>query len=430
MSETNSAVVAAPTETHTDSAPEAVNNAALSTDAAAAPPKPSNPKLAAKQSMFERLRERIAAEPAATHEEPQPTEPSDSTETEIVESPSVEPVLDAQGRKHDPATGKFLPETGNDAPAAVEPPVDTPADGRIRIEIPEGHALREQGLDVIHATSEQEARAIRASLNSYVRRTEVEQARAEAAQAKEQALRLQAELQAREAWSTQVMDDGTLAKYEAIKSVDPEAAELFMEGARARLKVAADQTYQTLHDEQVHQAVEQVGRQVVSQIVQNAHTFVPPQVAQSPAYSQVLRATLEAWGREVDARDAAGQLDYADPYRMEDFHRHLRQQLLAHPGTESVLRQMYEAEQQQRLAEVQAAKEAELAAERERAKQEALREVAASAAQRHATRHPLGQIPSNARTDRQSVSTDVDISSIPAHERKRAIKQRIFGAAR
>jgi ribonuclease E len=439
MSEQTAAVITAPTE----ATPVAPATSPTPDGAAAAPATPAKPaateqaqaapeaprymnKQEAKRSLREMFRSRSEAAEAAEAALETPAEPA-------APEAAPEPVVDAAGRKHDPATGKFVADTdtpaadgareagvpepqGEGAPDA--PAVETPPN-MVRLELPE--ALREQGRDFVEVPAEQE-RTYRALLNGYARRAEVEAAQGEMQRMREQVLRLQAEGEARE----KSFDDPALqaawAKYQAVAEVDPEAADLLRAGIEQKLKANAEGRFQELSTERQQQEVQGHAAQFRSQTVAAAQHFYPQDV-QSPEFAAAYQRALFTYGSEIEMAERTGQ---PASLSLERFVAHLDREAREVPSIRNRLLSEYRSQQ-----EAEAQKRAQEAEQRARAEAaEAERQRLLQTGTRHADRNPLANIASQVRTDKLSMSTNDDLSSVPMHQRKQAIKQRLFGAAR
>lgn len=149
-----------------------------------AEPQPTGPLSKAQARAAAREHARKVAERAQAEQSPMGDKP--------------EPVVDATGRVHDPVTGKYLPKEGEpdtavtsgelSPEAAAQPPegeaTEPAAKPQVyRVELPQDHALRAQGLDALEASTPEQERAIRALLNgTYTRRQEAEKLTAKVAE--------------------------------------------------------------------------------------------------------------------------------------------------------------------------------------------------------------------------------------------------------
>lgn len=398
MSETNAAVATAPTEA---SPATPTPTPVQETAAAAAPieaPKYLN-RAEAKRSVMEQYRR--------TSEAAQAAEPSVGA---VPETATPEPVVDATGRAHDPATGKFLPGGQTDALAADTPPVDATTDApaapppsTVRLELPE--ALREQGRDAIEVPADLE-RTYRTLLNGYTRRAEVEQLQQEL-------VRLRATQEAREKLYTDPEAQEIRASIEAVREVNPALAALMETGLEQRTRAEADQSVFAAE-------LSDAGNRCEHGAWEIAATRYPPEYLNDPAFQQHFQQAASLYLSEVGPTLRPGQLPELQPERVIAY---LDKLALDHPTVRTTLRQMQaaqEAEREKRLAQEAEERVRAEAAERERQR-------IADATTRHADRNPLAQIAGAVRTDRQSVDTTPSMENIPAHERRRFIKGQLFG---
>jgi hypothetical protein len=139
-------------------------------------------------------------------------------------TPAAPAVVDARGNVHDEA-GKFAGRVASQEPIpetqAVIPSADTatteaaPApEVANRIEIPEGHPLRERGRRYLDELTQDEARGV---LNSHIKRAEIEQATQRALEVEQRAMRAEREAQAlREALSGAYRNPEVAARYNII----------------------------------------------------------------------------------------------------------------------------------------------------------------------------------------------------------------------
>ena len=202
------------------------------------------------------------------------------------------------------------PEPG-ETPGAETPPAAPVAAGQIRIDLPESHPLREQGLSHIDVPEGSETQ-LRATINSWTRRADVERANDarkaaanEATRYKLQVARLEAEAELRRSGALNQFDDPQLQKMLADADAhDPERAKLLREGIEAQKRAL------------VQQAVGNAERDVRD--TQEATEFLDDFGAKAPAlyavwhgqgeayFKQRVAPVLGEYGRRVDARIEAG----------------------------------------------------------------------------------------------------------------------------
>lgn len=340
-----------------------------------------------------------AAEPAQTAPatSPSPAEPAPAA------------VLDAQGRAHDPATGHFLPSEGSpDTQAASGSPADTaePAaapgpQGVLRIEISPDHPIREMGLDALVASDPQQERAMRALLNSYTRRQEVDSAQQYAAQTHAENLRLQAELRAQQRWESEA-DPATLDAIRAVEEVDPALAALMRRGLENGRAELAEQEFQTLSQQaeaQQHAAIE---RQWDASTWDHAQGTLERiglgEVARLPGFTGLFGTALQSFKAALGPQIERGLQTPAgtDPgqFLQSQFVHHLMPYLVSDPSASAVVQRIQAERQAEAARQAEAERQRVLQQGAEQAQREAearARQEAEQAALRAAT-NPMGNV--------------------------------------
>jgi hypothetical protein len=383
----------------------------------------------ARESLRQSMRSRTEAVAEAAPEAQPETQTGAATDAPT-------PVVDALGRAHDSATGQFIPAANaavDTPPPAALPLGETPAEaaaampqtGR-RIDIPVDHPLRQSGLEALGAQTEQEERAIRALLNSHVRRQEVDAAQQQLQAERTERLRLQAQLDAQSRWNNKVLESGDLAKYQALQEVDPDVAAAFLKGKQADMEAEAASEFGKLTEAETQSraAAAQVAAEnrVRGAAVEFASQNWPRELVALPHFGELL---AEA---EVNTELALGRAQRegripADPAAVERFATEVLVEKLKlavagdRRGAEIVShytrQQAEQAAEQQRQAQAQqqAAAVAEAQRQAQAAAQAAEAQRLLQASQR--TANPAGQIPSAVRTG-QSTSAEggVDISTL------------------
>jgi hypothetical protein len=363
-----------------------------------------------RKSAFRAMQDRLAPKAAET-----PT-----TETPApVAAPA--PVVDSQGRVHDPATGKFIekdPATPATAPVA-EVPQTAPAtasvpEGYVRIELPEDHPLRARGRDHLIAPADLE-RDYRSLVNSPLKAREAE---AELARTRENLVRLQAESEVRSKMFT-------APEFQAAQ----EQIRVLKEQGFAELAAIAEMGLEQKIQSQTQERVGELGRvQWNAQVVEagnrtqaDAEALIskryPMEWLMTPGGQEVVRKAINTYVGELRDSLVPGEAPRFDPTRIVELadiyairdpwmRQHLTGQLQAQRQAEQ------ESERQRIANEVDAQRKAEEA------------ERLQLAGQKRATFHPMG-IPSQVRTDRQSVSTEgPNVLDVPPHQRRNAARER------
>lgn len=397
----------------------------------------------AKAAALESVRERFKAAQQAAAGETGATGGGPDTSTQPA---AATPVIDATGRAHDPSSGQFttLPAAdaaGSPAPAAVtsqpEPVATQPAAAlpqTRRIDLPADHPLREQGLEYLDALDERQERAIRASINSYVRRQEVEAAQREVQEARAEALRYRAWAEAQAAWQTSAVSDGVLQQYEALKEVDPDVAEAFLAGKRLQMDADAQQRYQAAENELQEQHDLQAAAQFVNAAYDSLSAKLPAEVRNLPQYGELYRRAVKQYGADIEAwQERTGQ-----PYEPSetDLQNYLQGALMGDPRVLEVLRGMHsqqtmaqqqeaQRQEQMRLEQIRLDAERRIRAEREQAERE---RIAAAASQ---PRHPMGALNGVAVGDAVSMSgAEGRPALLPGRQNKEHWRQQVLARAR
>jgi hypothetical protein len=422
-------------------------------------------KRAARQAMHrDREARRQQVEPAAPVVAEAPVAPPAEATPEQGTEAQAEPVVDEHGRKHDPATGQFLP--GEDAPnaqAAEGSPADVTAEPKaapegspekIRVEIPESHPLRGMGLEALDAPDAQQERAIRALLNSHKRTAEVEQERNTRRQVEEQLVEVQARAEvAQERVRTLISDPSLASIYADLKQAYGEDhANRWLDGELRQDEGQIAERRQALQQQRLQQELPVMGQQFREQVLSDPHQFVPvesfapPHLSGDPVFARVaqqvsVEAVQQALHAYADALDRQGIQDIRQPYRMEEMQRYLPNpselharlqfRILQDPEARAALQQRRDAEARKQAADAARQKaEAEARAERERkaAAEQAVEEFKQQAAQTRTQQppHPMGSLTGAVRGDKVSTvgtAEGGDPSQVPIHDLKRQLKQ-------
>lgn len=300
--------------------------------------------------------------PTAAVAPPAPAPPSavsDGGAPPAVAQQPPETAVDARGRLHAP-DGKFLPKgegaapEGSTAPAsAAEPTTDTPseptadappADGWVKIEVP---GFREMGFEAIHAKPEEE-RAIRALVNGYARRGEVEQAQTYVRQVEDYAVTLEAERNAYWELLQTALSDPSIGEEAA------QVRELF--GEEAYQRYMAGLLGQTTDKVREHETT-------LKQQAEVGRTHREAVAFSQKAY-QAAREVFPLWGeREVNAAldQYATWLEITKKpnYDLNDFFQQANLLYIQHPQVIEEARRRQSEEQERVRKEALATREAE-----------------------------------------------------------------------
>lgn len=341
---------------------------------------------------------------------------------------------DANGRIH-AEDGKFVPTTqpANES-AAPEPSAATQPEpeatqsepqaqpATVRIDLPDDHPLRAQGVDHIEVNPAHE-RAVRAVLNNPVRRAEVEQERAQREQTEQRALRAEKQAEAyREQLTALFGNPAVIAQYEEIKAWNPDAAEVFMQGQMARLQEQVATKVQEGDQEFAVQQAERVANDfrdgVLTTLVQaNRYEAWPPHVLQQrvdgalEVYAVEVRRLARETGRpltELLNRNSfiTGILD--NEYRRD-------------PAGQAHLSRAMSAAQQAAQQRIRTEAQTTATEAARTAEQQKLQE----AATRHATKPPV--VPAGS-SQMRSIELPDDLKGLTADQKRKAIRQRITQA--
>lgn len=385
-------IVAAPV---TETAPAVTPAPVVETTTPQAEQQPSAPltKREVRQSMLDTVRARQAERAAASAA----TGTTDGGPTSSAAAPQSTPTVDDRGRAHapagTPAGGQFIPSgdaTGETTPApqgAAPATADTTAApdgvpaGFVRIPLPEGFS-RNFGNEAV--VPERMADFVRWNLNNALRNADVQavQQRAEqqVREQQDEILKLRAQVTARERWNAQVVDDGTLRRYEALKEADPDGdtAELFLDGAKAKLQKDETAEFEKLsgeeqqkRQEQQQEQQKQIDQQATHRIRQavfsRALQSVPPEILNSREFEGMMAAA--EMGTEAKIRGGIYRLSSpqaAEAEMVQHFAQELHSAILAYPPAKNFLLERAKAAKAQQDAADRQQIEAKVLEERKR----------------------------------------------------------------
>lgn len=359
------------------------------------------------------IRDRIAASVRAVETPADtPAEPAAPSDAAAIETPSAapDPVLDAQGRAHDPATGKFLPSGEAATPEAASAP-----EGLVRIELPEGHPLRERGRThyEVRISSPEEEAEIRGLLATPIKQRQLKEAEARVQEMEEKLLRIQAQEAARQKWE-QGLTPAHREMLAAVEDVNPGAAALMRRGLESSLPELAEQEFRSLADQRAQAEVQTAAAQFVSRVEAIAST-VYAEIAREPYFPELMFRARAAYGAELTAREARGE---DSPPDEREFLGYFRSFALQHPQASVVFRQKVAATQQAERERVAAETKAQAEAE---AKQREAAQLQAALQKRRT--NPLGGVAMGVTTGVQSAPGDARPAS--AHEARRSLRDRM-----
>ena len=353
--------------------------------------------------------------------------------------------IDATGRVHGP-DGKFVsPATLNATLEGTSPqaaangdspgsPVDATADTPqaatngdspgsplgVRIELPADHPLRGMGLDAIDARPEQE-RAVRALLNGYMRRTEVEAAQRQAAEVQRQLVELQAERAAEQEFFLSTLSRPEIAAHAADleQAYGAEAKQRYLAGLTAEMRQQAQAKAQEARTQfEQQRATEQAdaaGRAffadvhaLSAQTLQQAGLYVPPHM------DRLVYDALGKYGAHLEYQAAIGSPKtptHAEAYEW------VAAEWQRDRDVQAWYRQHTQQQEAERVAALKAETEKELA-ERERREREAYA--------KRMSANPHARLPAGAHTG-QSTPTRSGARTFVEH--RESIRRRANGLA-
>ena len=306
-----------------------------------------------------------------------------------------EPVVDAQGRVHDPVTGKYLPEgeAQPDAEAATpaaeateEPGATSVPPGFVKLPLPEGHPLRDRGREFLIAPEGQEAE-YRSLINQPARKEHLTRAVSERDEARREVARVKAEAEFWETHGGEVFGPDFQQRYKDIlETYGQEEAEAYKAGklqeVQGRLQEAQQEADRAFNEQE---AVTEAGRfrnAVLYDALgdgQNAGKF--------PHWTEhEVRSAIQSFGAYINQRVQVGEVVELNA---QNWYRFAAPLYAAKPEVQAELRARGEAESAKRIEE-----------EAQRREKERLE----AAAQTRAT-NPMGTMPA-VQTDRAGPPTD------------------------
>lgn len=397
MSEETTAVVAAPTEALTGI--EATPTPSTDGAAAVLPEAPRDVR-EARTSLRERIARSAAETVAAT-----PATPSEPA------PPAV--VIDEAGKAHGP-DGKFvsLSADAESAPAENATPEAAPApEGMVRIELPEGHPLRERGRThyEVRISSPEEEAELRGLLATPIKQRELKEARERVVQMEEQVLRMQAAEAARRKFE-ETVDPSTLEAIRAVEEVNPALAALMRRGLESSLPELEKAEFQTLAEQRVQQEVASEVEAFVNR-TRTVAQAVYADIATEPYFPALYQKARAAYGAELAAREQAGQYGTQNE---QEFLGYMRSFVATHPEASRVFR-----------AKLSARQEAEREAERQRIEAETKTETertVLTAALANRRTNPLGGVAMGMTTGRETVP---DPRPGSAYDARRTLRDRM-----
>lgn len=343
--------------------------------------------------------------------------------------------------------GRFVPKDGTTDPSAT--PTDTgraaaatgPQPGLIRIEVPEGHALRQGGREAFFASTEQEARDIRALLNGYTprrERTEADTLRQKNEQLQQRLLELEATQQATAEFQATPEYRAAVEKYEELAADDEKEAQRYWRGVQAELQAAAEQKITQKRQEQAEQAIAEQDTAWQEEAYARtqrpvAEGGVPDFIRRMPEFNDWYVEELAAFDRRISLRVEQRGASYQPtlPELQDEFAAQLAAQLLRKDQVRSAIARARAQGDTTQQAREEGRREGQTQTLAEKAEAEKQRLLDAArrrdASKGGAPPNPIADI--NVQTDRQSTQTQTDLSEVPIHSLRKTLKAGFRGSA-
>lgn len=344
------------------------------------------------------------ASPATEPITPPVTEPAPPTEERLTRREAKRGLHQdrAAAAAAAPVVEPAAPEVPGALPAAAEPalvlpsapaglaPTPTPMPAGIRVPIPEGHAIREMGVDSITVTSPQQERAVRAALNSYVRRQEVAVLQTQLQQAQQALVEREARETATTRWTSRPEYQAAIDRYNEIKEAfGEEAGEQYWRGVNSEFDRVAQGEYEQRMSQVRAQQAEQVAQGWKQEAWANVNTL-PESLRRLPSYGQWFEDAVHSFNAEIELGHYPN-LNGADDLHRE-FLRFFSTRLTAQPEVAGLYQAVTQREFQARTAA--AARAAEQQRQLEQIRQAAIEGYKKQVADKRiqAPPHPLGNL--------------------------------------
>ena len=308
-----------------------------------APAKPEGPlsRREAKTALQESLRQRAAA----------PAEPVVAPEGRSPDAVSVEAKVPGASETPKVATSpvETLAPPGPASPAAA-PAAPQP----IRVPIPVGHALREQGLEFLTAHSPVEERALYAVLNSYTRRQEVATLQAKVDEYQRRETERAAREAAEEQWKAKPEYNTIMAQAQELRETHGDAvADQFLRGFNADFDKMARQEIEARMGEIDQQRIAEAGERWTNE-ARTRVLALPESIRALPIFNEVFNKAVQSFNSELglghyDDENGVCRLKNGDEMHQE-FFRFLNARLRAQPEVTALVNAVSVREEQGRTA--------------------------------------------------------------------------------
>jgi hypothetical protein len=186
--------------------------------------------------------------------------------------------------------------------ANASPVVETPA--KERIEIPEGHPLRDRGRRYEDELTPDEKRGL---LNSFARKSELSTAQQRIQQLEADLARARA---AQDGWKEQTVnvlkDPSIAAKYAELAAWDQEVADQWLGGLQSKYETNVNTKLQEVDQTLLQQQIQQAGQRFLSESYQDITGRLDARISQHPAFGHVFADAAQAYDAVVERRTRLG----------------------------------------------------------------------------------------------------------------------------
>lgn len=363
-------------------------------------------------------------------------------EEETVVEEAKPPVVDEHGRLH-AADGTYLPgeatkpstKDGSVLPPAADPAAAAVVPTGIKVQIPEGHPLREMGLTEFTAANDLEAQGLRASLNGYVRRQDVETMRAERDALQQKLLHREARESAQQKWQKSPEYEAAVDRFYKTKDLEDSGdlpagtADRVWKAEVAELRDLEQKEVVAREDALVEQEMARYADEFTAE-AWNRTVAVTPEIRNLPEFSRWFEEAVENFDFEATKGRYAQQLaKHETPEaRAAELHELFRisfgSRLMREPAVMEEFRRQQAADQATTTNNAAATERARL--EREAADRAAVdRHMKELADKRRASPpNPLAAAAATGRPDRVSVPAPSgdDLAGLSAADAKAKLK--------
>jgi hypothetical protein len=341
---------------------------------------------------------------------------------------AADPLAAPDGQSPDSAAGTPTPPVGTVSPPAT--PEAPAAPQYIKVPIPEGHPLREGGATYLLAENEQQARAARATINDYTRRSQVETLRAQVDQFERQVAEGAARQQAQDEWRSSPEYATRMQQVQEVRDAFGDAvADVFAKGI--------DADYQRLESGKIEAALGEINQRRQSEAAQSwisdarvRVTALPEPIRSLPKFGEWFDAAIQSFNAEL-ALGHFPQLVQGDTEAMhQEFLRFFNTRIRAQPEITALVNTVNARAAQQQTET--AAKIAADAKEVERIEQEGVQKYLKSVADSRLAvpPHPLGTVQPATARDRTPAGSEAATSVVAAPSEPISAREAALASAR